>query len=44
MSVPVMEQAVGMPRDQIDQALKRRHDEIIALLYYRLYGRCEPDR
>lgn len=44
MSVPVMEQAVGMPRDQIDQALKRRHDEIIALLYHRLYGRCEPDR
>lgn len=44
MSVPVMEQAVGMSREEIDRALKKRHDEIIALLYYRLYGRCEPDR
>ena len=42
--LPVVNRAVEIDPTAMEQALQRRHDEVIALLHYRLYGRSTPDR
>lgn len=42
--LPVVNRAVEIDPAEMEQALQRRHDEVIALLHYRLYGRNTPDR
>ena len=44
MLLPVINQAVDIKETEMDRMLKRRQDEIIATLYHRLYGKCEPNR
>lgn len=42
--LPVVEPIAGMTGPETDQALQRRHEEVIALLYHRLYGQCASNR
>lgn len=42
--LPIVNRAIEMDRAEMDRALQQRHDEVIALLYHRLYGRCLPDQ
>lgn len=42
--LPVVDKTTGMTEEAIDSLLQRRHEEVIALLYHRLYGKCDPDR
>lgn len=41
MFLPVINPIVNMSEEETDRFLKRRHEEIIALLHHRLYGECK---
>lgn len=43
MFVPVMNNVLGLPVLETDAFLKRRHAEIIDMLYHRLYGRVDGE-